>query len=283
MLRELRDQGATDYLLVPFRTGKAYEQPWIAFATDIESGFSEAHLALLNELCRPLAWKARAAMAEWSTRSLLEVYLGSQAAERVLSGQFRRGTGTVQRAVIWFCDLRGFTNLGSRVPASMLVAVLDQYFDRVASAIKAQNGEILKLIGDAVLAIFPCDDDDHSAARSAVQAARGALDAVEAWNLERNEAGDAPLAIGIGLHIGDVMYGNIGSQSRLDFTVIGSAVNEASRLESLCKELAVPVVVSESFASAAGKSGMRSCGTVHLRGLEGEQTVFTLEEGPDPA
>src|SRR5262249_35940645 len=162
-----------------------------------------------------------------------EVYLGKNAARRVLAGEVQRGRGEPIDAAIWFCDMRGFTALSERKRAAELVAVLDAYFDAVGSAIADLGGEVLKFIGDAVLAISPVGDDPRGACERATAAAERAFASLARLNEERAARGDEPIAIGVALHRGQVLYGNIGSRDRLDFTVISSAVNAASRLESL--------------------------------------------------
>lgn len=276
LLRELQAEGMKDYLIVPFHTDHAHEQPWVTFATRDAAGFSAADVDRLTNYCVPMGWKARVVIAETATRSLLRVYLGPNAAERVWDGEFRRGSGQQLESVIWFCDLRGFTKLGDSMPASELVALLDQYFECVAGPIEDQGGEILKFVGDAVLAIFPSKDSVASAAERALTAARQALSALSDWS--KSEPGRPELRMGISLHVGEVFYGNVGGRSRLDFTVIGAAVNEASRVESLCKEMGVPLLATEAFARAVGAEQLRSVGRHTLRGVKREQELFTLPE-----
>lgn len=278
LLRQLSTAGMTDYVIIPFHTDHAHEQPWIAFATRDETGFSDADVTRLEGLCQALGWKTRVVIAEQATRSLLRVYLGPNAAERVMQGEFRRGSGQRIQSVIWFCDLRGFTTLGDVLPASELVALLDRYFECVAGPIEDRGGEILKFVGDAVLAIFPSTAGMNSAAERAVEAARLALAALEQLSSEQTKDGRPGLRMGVSLHVGDVFYGNIGGRSRLDFTVIGSAVNEASRVESLCKEVGVPLLVTRAFADALGHERLSPLGTRTLRGVKKEQELFTLAE-----
>lgn len=278
MLLELKRAGITDYLIVPFQNQHVAEQPWMAFATRAAGGFSDAQVEEVQTLCGPMGWKARVAIAEQATRSLLRVYLGPNAAERVLEGQFRRGRGQEIRCVVWFCDLRGFTALGDRMPAPELVTLLDQHFERVAGAIEDAGGEILKFVGDAVLAVFPCSDQPELAATRALDAARAALQGLATWSEEQRAAGRPGLTMGVALHIGSVFYGNIGGRSRLDFTVIGSTVNEAARVESLCKEVGVPLLATRAFAEVAGLSRLVGVGDHSLRGVSKPQALYTLPE-----
>jgi adenylate cyclase len=204
-----------------------------------------------------------------SARRLLDVYLGQNAAERVLSGGFRRGSGQLLTAAIWYCDLRGFTSLSDRLPTREVVPLLDRYFETVAGPVVARGGEILKFIGDAVLAVFPTGPEGpRSACERALAAAEESLRVV---------ADLRPLSIGVGLHLGEVMYGNIGARERLDFTVIGAAVNEVCRVESLCKELSVPLLMTGRFAEQLAHQGCVPLGLHALKGVAEPQPVFTRE------
>jgi len=205
---------------------------------------------------------------------LLEVYLGKNAARRVEGGQFRRGGGELIRAAIWFCDLRNFTAISDRTAPERVVELLDAYFDRVAGVIVLHGGEVLKFIGDAIMAIFPIGDDARAACESALQAAEDGLAALEQLNRERDA--EPVLSIGIALHVGDVMYGNVGSRERLDFTVISSAVNETSRLEGLCKSLKTPLLLSQAFVSAVDRQDVVDLAEQELKGVSTRLRVFTL-------
>ncbi|GLQ30181.1 adenylate/guanylate cyclase domain-containing protein [Litoribrevibacter albus] len=285
LLDDVKQEGGTDYLIVPFHTDHEKEQPWITFATKRESGFSRLELSTLKELCEPLSWKARVTMAEMATKSLLSVYLGENASNRVMNGQFKRGTGEAIDAVIWFCDLRGFTSLGDTLPCTELVALLDHYFECVSEPIEAAGGEILKFIGDAILAIFPLSSGASEAHKqtvclNALAAAEEALANVasKSWCGHTKEA--LTLSAGIALHIGTVTYGNIGGSSRLDFTVIGAAVNEAARVEALCKDYA-PLLATEAFQSHLPKDRMSLVGDVSLRGVSKSLRLYTLPSCAD--
>ncbi len=266
ILDELRAQGGTDYFIqqLPFTTGQA---TFVSWATSEPDGFPDAAIALLAELRPFLARRIELESAYYATRALLDVYLGHNAARRVLAGAFQRGGGELIDAAIWFSDMRDFTALSDRVTPAEVIATLDRYFDAVASAISAGGGEVLKFIGDAVLAIFPVGDDARGACRRALAAAEAALTAIDALG------GD--IAIGIALHRGQVMYGNIGAKGRLDFTVISSAVNEASRLEGLCKRLATSLALSESFVAAAAVDNVLDLGSHDLKGVSAPIRVFT--------
>jgi len=260
---DLRADGGTDYLAQGL-PGTGREIGYISWATRGPGGFRDEQVAALVALTPELGLRIELASVYQATRALLEVYLGRNAGQRVADGGFRRGGGELIDAAIWFCDLRGFTALSDERPPQEVVRILDDYFDRVAGAVMAHGGEVLKFIGDAVLAIFPVAGDPGAACRDALRAAEDAL------------AGEPPLAIGIALHLGQVMYGNIGARDRLDFTVISSSVNEASRLEALCKSLATPLALSEAFVNAARPDGVVDLGVHALKGVRAPLRVFTL-------
>jgi adenylate cyclase len=179
-------------------------------------------------------------------RTLLETYVGFHAGELILAGATRRGSGTTVRAAIMICDLRDFTRISDNWPRDDVIDLLNGYFDAISEPIARHGGEILKFMGDGLLAIFPLSQP--SACANLLHAVAEACQAMIALNENNGETGRAPLNYGIGVHVGDVMYGNIGSRTRLDFTVIGPAVNMASRLEALTKELGRPVLLSRAFA-----------------------------------
>jgi len=275
--RELADAGATDYLCLPlvFTSGI---RKFISWATKAPGGFTREHAQLLVDLAAVLALRLEIESARYTLRSLLDVYLGQNAAERVLGGAFKRGTGVRIRAAIWFCDLRGFTEMSDHAPADEVVAMLDRYFESVGGPIAEHGGEILKFIGDAVLAIFTVNDGgDAGASARALAAATGAVAAMRKLGAEQAAAGRPAMGLGIALHFGEVMYGNIGARDRLDFTVIGAAVNEACRVESMCKPLALPLLATRDFLERVDdKTMFRSVGTHKLKGVAQEKELFTV-------
>ena len=187
-------------------------------------------------------------------RTLLETYVGSHAGDLILAGATRRGSGTTVRAAIMICDLRDFTKISDNWPRDDVIELLNDYFDAMSEPIARHGGEILKFIGDGLLAIFPLSQP--GACANLLRAVSEARQAMTALNEKNGETGRAPLNYGIGVHVGDVMYGNIGSRSRLDFTVIGPAVNMASRLETLTKQLGKPVLLSRAFAEPSEASSI---------------------------
>lgn len=222
-------------------------------------------------------------------RELLYTYLGRRTGERVLTGQVRRGDAEKIHAVIWFCDLRDSTRLSESMPLEDFFALLNNFFECTAGAVIDHGGEILSYIGDAALAIFPIAGPDkpfdqactpeEGACAAALAAARDALARVEALNLERRERGEEALRFGIAVHAGDVMYGNIGVPGRLEFTVIGAATNEASRLAGLCKSLGQAVLVSSRFPGCF-PGELISLGRHSLQGIDEPQEVFGLADVP---
>ena len=271
--RDLKEMGGTDYYAQGLKFSNG-EMSYVSWATRDPEGFDAETLRTLDALALPMARRVELESSYHATRTLLGVYLGRNAARRVLDGAFKRGQGELIPAAIWFCDLRNFTSLSDRTVPQKVVEVLDAYFDRVADAVTTHGGEVLKFIGDAILAIFPVGEDAFAASRNALRAAEAALTAMGSLSAER--AGESPLAMGVALHLGDVMYGNIGSRERLDFTVISSSVNETCRLEALCKELGTPLTMSEAFVGALQGEDIVDLGAHSLKGVKAKARVFTL-------
>lgn len=242
---EMRAKGLTDYVAWPLyhTLGKRH---LVTFATDRPGGFDDADIASLRNLLPALALVSEIRMKNRLARTLLETYVGAHAGELILAGATRRGTGTTVRAAIMICDLRDFTRISDNWPRDDVIDLLNGYFDAMSEPIAKHGGEILKFIGDGLLAIFPLSEP--KACANLLHAVAEARQAMIALNEKNGETRRAPLNYGIGVHVGDVMYGNIGSRSRLDFTVIGPAVNMASRMETLTKQLGKQVLLSREFA-----------------------------------
>jgi len=242
---EMRAKGLTDYVAWPLyhTLGKRHI---VTFATDRSGGFDEVHIASLLKLLPILALVSEIRVKNRLARTLLETYVGPHAGELILAGATRRGSGTTVRAAIMICDLRDFTKISDNWPRDDVIDLLNAYFDAMSEPIARHGGEILKFIGDGLLAIFPLSQP--SACANLLHAVAEARQAMIALNEKNSETGRASLNYGIGVHVGDVMYGNIGSRTRLDFTVIGPAVNMASRLETLTKQLGKNVLLSRAFA-----------------------------------
>jgi len=269
---EMRAKGLTDYVAWPVHhtLGKKH---LVTFATDQSGGFDEAHIATLSGLLPVLALVSEIRMKNRLARTLLETYVGSHASELILAGATRRGSGTTVRAAIMICDLRDFTAISDNWPRDDVIDLLNGYFDAMSEPIARHGGEILKFIGDGLLAIFPLSEP--RACANLLHAVTEARQAMTALNEKNGETGRAPLNYGIGVHVGDVMYGNIGSRARLDFTVIGPAVNMASRLEALTKQLGKPVLLSRAFAdSVEGDFALEPVGEYPVRGFSDPIELF---------
>jgi len=272
ILAELRGEGLTDYIVysVPFADG-SYKA--LSFATRRKSGFSDDEVALFEAMIPAVAFNLEVQALRRIARTLLDTYVGQQSGGRVLEGQIRRGNGETIRAVIWLSDLRGFTGLSETLPRDALIDLLNCYFGPMCDAVTSQGGEVLKFIGDAMLAIFPVGDDVAQVCASALKAARIAQAALADENDRRRGLGLAQIEYGLALHVGDVMYGNIGSDTRLDFTVIGPAVNLTARIESMCRQLGRPLLLSSDFV-AGGHLAATSLGSFSLKGVAADQELF---------
>jgi adenylate cyclase len=269
---EMRANGLTDYVAWPLyhTLGKRH---FVTFATDRPGGFNDAHVAGLLKLLPVLALVSEIRIKNRLARTLLETYVGSHAGELILAGATRRGSGTTVRAAIMICDLRDFTRISDNWPRDDVIDLLNGYFDAMSEPIARHGGEILKFIGDGLLAIFPLSQP--SACANLLRAVAEAGQAMVALNEKNSEAGSARLNYGIGIHVGDVMYGNIGSSTRLDFTVIGPAVNMASRLEGLTKQLGRPVLLSRAFADfVEGDFDLERVGEYPVRGFDDPIELF---------
>jgi adenylate cyclase len=276
ILKDLAAAGATDYVAWPLRLGDGTVSA-ITLTTRRPGGFTDAELEKLEALLDPLAMCVEIHLRGHVARSLLHTYLGRGPGEAVLAGRVRRGDVERMEAAIWFSDLRGFTQASTSIAPAELVAWLNEYFSTLAKPIADGGGEILKFIGDAILAVFPVTAERPRAAacEAALRAAVSANADLDALNVRRVARGLPELAHGIGLHVGEVQYGNIGADRRLDFTVIGRAVNMASRIESLCGKLGRRTLATEDLASLAG-GGLAPVGTYELKGMPGEHAVYGL-------
>jgi adenylate cyclase len=269
---ELRAKGLTDYVVWPLyhTLGK---QHIVTFATDRPGGFRDSHIAGLQSVLPVLALVSEIRIKNRLARTLLETYVGSHAGELILAGATRRGSGTTVRAAIMICDLRDFTRISDNWPRDYVIDLLNDYFDAMSEPIARHGGEILKFMGDGLLAIFPLSQP--SACANLLHAVAEARQAMVALNEKNAEIGRAPMNYGIGVHVGDVMYGNIGSRSRLDFTVIGPAVNMASRLETLTKQLGKTVLLSRAFADfVEGDFDLERVGEYPVRGFNDPIEIF---------
>jgi adenylate cyclase len=279
VLEEVRATGATDYLALPLCSVEGVTSA-VTYATDRPEGFISAEVSMLESLSPALAMAIEIQAKRRILTTLLDIYLGHDAGLRVLAGTIRRGDMQRIYAVLWYCDLRGFTRLSEKLPPDELIETLNAFFECMGGAVEAESGDILKFIGDGMLAIFPVGEFEYcdNVATRAYRAAEDALRRLDALNTERRRAGQPSLKCGIVLHVGDVIFGNIGAPRRLDFTVIGPAVNLAARIEALCAELGRRLLVSATFARFA-RAPLVSLGAYPLKGLTEPQEVFAPAEG----
>ncbi|MCB2054250.1 MAG: adenylate/guanylate cyclase domain-containing protein [Geminicoccaceae bacterium] len=286
ILEELRARGARDYIATGVRFGDGAAQGELrgilcSLATDRPGGFDDDRIALAARLADHFGLAFKAAASISMARTLIATYLGADVQRRILSGQVRRGHGETVDAILWHSDLRGFTRLTDTAPVDEVIDLLDAYAECLIEIIHGRGGEVLKFIGDGLLAMFPADRPERACAR-ALDAAFAASHAVDA--LADHRAGEGKPATGfyLGLHRGRVLYGNIGSATRLDFTVIGRAVNEVTRIGEMCRALDQTVIVSQAFHEAAGPAAGRlvALGRHALRGVARPQRLFTLDHHP---
>ena len=289
LLQELKDGGATDHLvfMVPFG-GAEYAAPGHdgilgSWTTDRPGGFTDEDIRALTRIQSRLGVACKIAIREQITRNVLSAYLGPEAGQQVLLGHIKLGDGESIHAVIWFSDLRDSSALADSLPPDEFLALVNDYFACTAGAVIESGGEVLRFIGDAQLGIFAIRGngvDENVACEMALRAAAEAERRLLKLNQKRAAAGDGDIDFGIGLHLGDVMYGNIGVPERVEFSVIGPAANEAARIEGLTKETGCRVLVSDVFAAQVKRS-WRSLGAHELRGVGQPMEVFTLENDAD--
>ncbi|MBP1878770.1 adenylate/guanylate cyclase domain-containing protein [Agrobacterium rubi] len=271
---DLRAEGLTEYCAWPLKH-TFDKRHVITFSSDQPGGFTDAEIDLLRSLIPAISLVSEIRLKNRIARTLLETYVGPHASQAILDGATRRGSGTTVGAAILICDLRDFTHISDLWPRDDVIELLNSYFDAMSDPIEKFGGEILKFMGDGLLAIFPLSDPD--ACKNLIAAIEEAQIHLQALNEANIKRGHEPLGYGIGVHVGDVMYGNIGSKSRLDFTVIGPAVNIASRLESLTKHIKRTVLMSQTFVEMAGDiQRFESIGAHTLRGLENPIHVYAL-------
>jgi adenylate cyclase len=274
ILHDLKADGGTDYLALPVPAAHGGNY-MVTYVTDRPGGFFESEIADLTRISQLFAIVADMHSQRGLTRNLLNAYLGAKTGPKVLAGQIRRGTGEALSAVLWSSDLRAFTERSDRLPGDRMVAILNALFDAQAKVIHAHGGEILKFIGDGMLAIFPIDgaETQAEAARNALTAAFETVTAVQRLIEDECMAQEPPLNVVVALHVGTAIYGNVGAADRLDFTVIGPAVNLVSRIEAVGKSLNLPIIVSDDFARAYA-APLSSLGLHRLRGLATPHELF---------
>jgi adenylate cyclase len=283
VLKELAAAGATDYFAQIVRfgpegdasrgTGIAY-----SFATDRRDGFGENDLVLLRAVLPAVSLAMMTHAGHTIASGLLQAYLGGDAGRRVHAGAVERGSVESIRAVLWFADMRGFTAIADNTPGLEVIELLDEVFETLTAALRSRGGQVLKFMGDGMLAIFPlAAEREAETCRAAIAAATEAMHALDRLNRTRREQGKPAAEVDLALHIGEVFYGNVGAADRLDFTVIGPAVNEAARIETLCQPLGRRVLVSAEFAAVVGPgNGLDHLGHHRLRGVRKPRAIYSL-------
>ena len=288
VLEEIRDEGMTDYAACLIRFGSAspgdgqLEGVFFSCATDVAEGLDPDQIEQVLQLLPYLALAVKARLTYDVAKTVAQTYLGEDAGKRVLTGEIVRGSTRSIDAVIWFCDLRGFTSLAGRLDQAALIELLDAYLETMARPVKRHQGQILKFMGDGFLATFQLTDADRAeVSMQALSAARELRSEFARFNQARDADGQPVLAFGLSLHIGEVFYGNIGADNRLDFTVVGPAVNLAARVQDLCRPLGQDVLVSSAFYDTVGRSdvALEPVGSHTLRGVDEVQELFTLPAG----
>src|SRR6516162_4218270 len=286
VLEKFAAEGGSDYFAEIVRfgaeddlshgTGVAY-----SFATDRRGGFHDDDLALLKAVLPALSLAMMSFAGHTIASSLLAAYLGEDAGRRVHSGEIERGSVESIRAVLWYADIRAFTALADTTQGTAVIELLDEIFETLTAALRRRGGEVLKFLGDGMLAIFPFEDvTREQVCRQALDAAAEAMRAIDRLNAARCDVGKPTAAVDLALHLGEVLYGNVGAVDRLDFTVIGPAVNEAARIEDLCEPLGRKVLVSAELAAAVGAScGLVPLGQHTLRGVREMREIYGLELG----
>ena len=283
ILRRLAVAGATDYFaqLTSFARGDPARGQGIgiSFATDRPDGFGEEDLMLIRAVL-PAASLAIMTYAGYTIASgLLAAYLGGDAGKRVHAGAVERGSVESMRAVLWYADIRGSTAIADAWPGFAIIELLDEVFEHLAAPLRSRGGQVLKFLGDGILATFPLETaPGEEICRRALDAAAEAMAGLDRLNAARAEAGKPTAAVDLALHLGEVLYGNVGAVDRLDFTVIGPAVNEVARIETLCEPLGRKVLVSAEFAAALGDSPrLQPLGHHQLRGVREPRAIYALD------
>ncbi len=285
ILEEFFADGGTDYVAHIFPFGKDGDRSQgtgvvYSFATDREGGFSDDDTTLVQATLPALSLAMKALAGHVIASGLLATYLGEDAGRRVHAGSIMRGSLDNLRAVLWYADIRGFTSISDSASGPVVVELLNDVFEILTASLRERGGQVLKFIGDGMLATFPFEEADRAeTCRRALDAAIEAMRNIEALNAAR-EARGAPLAsVDLALHLGDALYGNVGAIDRLDFTVIGPAINEAARIEALCEPLGRAVLVSAEFVDGmkASDARLRSLGRHALRGVKERKEIFALD------
>jgi adenylate cyclase len=283
ILKELAAAGATDYFAEIVGFGADGDPSWgtgigYSFASDRPDGFRDDHLQLLKAVLPALSLAMMAHAGHTIASGLLAAYLGSDAGRRVHSGAVERGSVESIRAVLWYADIRSFTQLADSTRGPEVIELLNEVFETITAPLRQRGGQVLKFMGDGLLATFPFDGStEQETCLRALDAAAEAMQALDRLNGARAEAGKPVASVDVALHLGEVLYGNIGAVDRLDFTVIGPAVNEVARIELLCEPLGYNVLISADLAAAVGGSRrLVALGEHRLRGVQEPRAIYAL-------
>jgi adenylate cyclase len=284
ILEQLAAAGTTDYFAQTIRFGAEGDPSrgsgiGYSFATDRASGFADDDLLLIEAVLPAASLAIMSEAGHTIAAGLLAAYLGADAGRRVHAGAVERGSVESISAVLCFADIRGWTAIADTQPGLVLIDLLNEVFEALIAPLRSRGGEVLKFLGDGLLAIFPCGEAAHrETCRRALDAASEAMAALDRLNAVRCEAGKPAATVDIALHLGELLYGNVGAVDRLDFTVIGPAVNEIARLEPLCAALGRTVLASAEFAAAADEPArLRPLGRHALRGVREPREIYALE------
>ena len=277
---ELAEDGFTDYVALPVLFGEV-AQPGAAIliSTKAAGGFSDHDIESFRQIRDYQAPVLEVHALRHISRSLMNTYVGKRTSEKVLAGMIKRGDADVINAALWFSDLRDFTHLTETLSADEILEMLNEYFEFVSAAVTARGGEILRFIGDAMLIVFPIDDNmcDRTACNAAIDAAIDAQNTLETMNHRRRRHGQPEIKFGVGLNIGEVIYGNVGAPDRLDFTVMGPAVNRTARLESMTKDFDCNILFSHKFSELI-EIPSQFMGDHDMKGIAEPQAVYALCE-----
>jgi adenylate cyclase len=286
ILKDLAAVGASDYFAVVVRFGSGGDLSrgtgiGYSFATDVSAGFTNDQLALLQALLPALSLAMMTHAGHTISSGLLEAYLGGDAGGRVHAGAVERGSVESVHAVLWYADIRGFTAISDGTPGLIVIELLNAIFETFTAALRPRDGQVLKFLGDGMLAIFPFVESKRDlTCRAALDAAAEAMHGLDRLNAERHASGKPVATVDLALHLGDVLYGNVGAVDRLDFTVIGPAVNEVARIETLCEPLNRQVLVSSELATVVSDHYRLSpLGWHILRGVREPREIYALNLG----
>ena len=275
----LRDEGFTDYLALPVITADGYRAAFI-IVTAIEGGFTDRDIDKFQAVRNHMVPILEVQWLRYLSRSLLNTYVGRRTGEKVLAGMIKRGDADTINAALWFSDLRNFTGISETLPPDQVIGMLNDYFEFVAAAVTSRGGEILRFIGDAMLIVFPIDErhDERTACQAAIDSAIDAQDTLGSLNHQRRRHEKPEIAFGVGLNVGEVVYGNVGAPDRLDFTVMGPAVNRTARLESLTKKVQANILFSSRFSRLIHYPTIL-VGVHEVAGIDGTIEIHSLAPG----